>query len=347
MSSTAATGCAPTATARGRCLLKTERVKVDVSVAASVPTRSRDNAARAGMPDLPFAFEIGPNVNFELAQFGRPRRARRPAACRCGAAVGVQRSPDLLGVTFSPHLNLDLRDVGGWNVGLLTGPLFADRRYHQHFYGVDARLRDAAAAGLSGARRLRRLAGAAAAVSRRFGNSGSARSCATTACAVAVFDDSPLVRARPSNSRRGGCRRLAGSSRPRTGRVDDRRLSASVADAAGASSRSAFSTCLLYAAAAAARRVSLAWNLVAWLLYPLMPQRAGTLLGRAVISRVYRLFWATAELFGHDAHRRRRARRCWATNRRPDHRGQPPDDARRAAAGRAPAARRLHHEGRR
>ena len=44
--------------------------------------------------------------------------------------------------------------------------------------------------------------------------------------------------------------------------------------------------------------VSLLWNLLAWLAYPLIPKHAGTLLGRAVISRVYRLFWATTELFG-------------------------------------------------
>jgi len=47
-------------------LVDVERVKVDVSVAASVPTRSRDNAAREGMPDLPATGEIGPNVNITL-----------------------------------------------------------------------------------------------------------------------------------------------------------------------------------------------------------------------------------------------------------------------------------------
>ncbi|MHB9102535.1 MAG: MipA/OmpV family protein [Sulfuricella sp.] len=25
----------------------------------------------------------------------------------------------------------------GWNLGLAAGPIFADQRYHQHFYGVD------------------------------------------------------------------------------------------------------------------------------------------------------------------------------------------------------------------
>ena len=44
--------------------------------------------------------------------------------------------------------------------------------------------------------------------------------------------------------------------------------------------------------------MSLLWNLFAWLTYPLIPKRAGTVLGRTAISRVYRIFWATAELFG-------------------------------------------------
>ena len=171
---------------------KIERVKVDVSVAASVPTRSRDNAARAGMPDLPFAFEIGPNVNLEVLQSaGRVERVDVRLPLR--AAVGVQRSPDLLGVTFSPHLNLDLRDVGGWNVGVLTGPLFANRRYHQHFYGVDAafatpqRPAYQARGGYAGWQAL-------SAVSRRIGNWWIGAFVRYDSLRGAVFDDSPLVR---------------------------------------------------------------------------------------------------------------------------------------------------------
>ena len=41
--------------------------------------------------------------------------------------------------------------------------------------------------------------------------------------------------------------------------------------------------------------MSLAWNLVAWLLYPILPRRPGTALGRAAIARAYRFFWASAQ----------------------------------------------------
>jgi len=44
--------------------------------------------------------------------------------------------------------------------------------------------------------------------------------------------------------------------------------------------------------------MSLLWNLFAWLAYPLFPKRAGTLLGRAAILRIYRTLWATGELVG-------------------------------------------------
>ena len=44
--------------------------------------------------------------------------------------------------------------------------------------------------------------------------------------------------------------------------------------------------------------VSLAWNLIALLLYPLLPRALGLRIGRAFIARLYRLFWAVASGFG-------------------------------------------------
>ena len=119
-------------------LLDTERVKVDVSVAASTPTRSSENTARDGMPNLPGTAEIGPNLNLTLAGT-RTGPYRLDLRLPLRAAVSIQRTPRLVGSTFSPHLNLDLVNLyGGWNLGLQAGPLFADRRYHAHFYSVDA-----------------------------------------------------------------------------------------------------------------------------------------------------------------------------------------------------------------
>lgn len=55
---------------------------------------------------------------------------------------------------------------------------------------------------------------------------------------------------------------------------------------------------LLYALLALLGAISLAWNLVACVLYPLLPRPLGTAIGRAVISRVYRRFWDGAERLG-------------------------------------------------
>ncbi|HKX42842.1 MAG TPA: MipA/OmpV family protein [Burkholderiaceae bacterium] len=174
-------------------LLDANRVKVDVSVAASVPTRSRDNAAREGMPDLAATGEIGPNVNVTLFR-ATDRSMKLDLRLPVRAAVTFESSPRFIGATFSPNLNLDLINVaGGWNVGLLAGPLYGNRKYHAHFYGVDEQYATAtrpayqAPGGYAGWQAL-------AATSRRFGNTWVGAFVRYDSLAGAVFADSPLVR---------------------------------------------------------------------------------------------------------------------------------------------------------
>ena len=174
-------------------LFDSQRVKVDVSVAASTPTRSSDNAARAGMLNLPGTFELGPNLNVTLAT-SLQDRWKLDLRLPLRAAISAQRSPKFVGTTFSPNLNLDVGGVGGgWNLGLLTGPLFADRRYHEHFYGVDAGYATAArpayraGSGYAGWQAL-------AATSRRVGNLWVGGFLRYDSLHGAAFQDSPLVR---------------------------------------------------------------------------------------------------------------------------------------------------------
>jgi MipA family protein len=174
-------------------LLDSQRVKVDVSVAASTPARSRDNVARQGMPNLPGTFEIGPNVNITL--FGSAdQKPRLDLRLPLRAAITLQRSPKSVGATFSPHLNLDLAEVaGGWNVGMLIGPQFGDRRFHQQYYGVDAAYATAQRPAYS-ARGGYAGWDAIAATSRRFGNVWVGAFVRYDSVRGAVFEDSPLVR---------------------------------------------------------------------------------------------------------------------------------------------------------
>ncbi|HWI11253.1 MAG TPA: MipA/OmpV family protein [Burkholderiaceae bacterium] len=174
-------------------LFDTRRVKVDVSVAGSTPSRSNDNAARAGMPNLSGTFELGPNLNITLASSSKGAwklDLRLPLR----AAATIERSPKFIGTTFSPNLNLDVAGLGGgWNLGMLAGPVFADRKYHAYYYGVDAAYATAdrpayqAHGGYAGWRAL-------AATSRRFGNAWVGAFLRYDDLHGASFDDSPLLR---------------------------------------------------------------------------------------------------------------------------------------------------------
>ena len=174
-------------------LFETPRASVDVSIAGSVPVRSRDNAARRGMSDLAPTVEVGPNLNLRLLG-SSDARLRLDLRLPLRAAVTVQRSPEVIGATFSPNLNLDVQGLaGGWKLGMLGGPVYADRKYHAYYYDVSAadatatRPRYDAAGGYGGWRAL-------AAVSRRVGPLWVGGFLRYDSLRGAAFVDSPLVR---------------------------------------------------------------------------------------------------------------------------------------------------------
>lgn len=118
-------------------LLKSDKAELDVSLNGSVPVKSSDNRARQGMPDLDPTLEIGPSLNLFLH-----RSAKKKAILdlRLPVRPVIDIHANYQGYVFQPQLNLDVHDLGGnggWNLGLVAGSIFADRRYHQYFYGVD------------------------------------------------------------------------------------------------------------------------------------------------------------------------------------------------------------------
>lgn len=180
-------------------LLDAQSFDVDVSAAASAPTRSKDNRAREGMPDLKPTVEIGPNLNWTVARGrssgGRVGEWKLDLRLPVRAAFSVESKSRLAGWIATPNINLDMRTGGGWNVGLQAGPLFADRRLHAYFYDVAPGYANAtrpayrSSGGYAGFNAL-------AALSRRDGNRWLGFFVKADSLSGAAFEDSPLVRQR-------------------------------------------------------------------------------------------------------------------------------------------------------
>ena len=119
-------------------LFDTDRVDLTVSLALSPPASSEAIRARAGMPDLDATFEIGPQMDVTLWRSENHARFVK-LLLPLRAAFAVDGSPKDIGWVFHPKLNMDVTDLpglGGWNLGLLAGPLFGDRRQHAYYYSV-------------------------------------------------------------------------------------------------------------------------------------------------------------------------------------------------------------------
>jgi MipA family protein len=117
-------------------LFNQDRVELNLSGNATTPvTNDRE---RYGMPNLKSTLELGPSLDLHLLR-SDDARIKFDLRMPLRAAFTVESSPRMIGWTFTPRFNLDIADplgFAGWNLGLLTGPLFADRRYDDYFYTV-------------------------------------------------------------------------------------------------------------------------------------------------------------------------------------------------------------------
>ncbi len=176
-------------------LFDTDRLDLTISAALSPPASSEDIKARAGMSDLKATVEIGPQLDVTLWRSeSRARFVKVLLPLR--AAFTVEGSPKSIGWVFHPKLNMDITDLpglGGWNLGLLAGPLYGDRRQHDYFYGVAGKYATAdrpayeARSGYAGMQYL-------AALSKRFPKFWVGAFVRYDNLSGAVFDDSPLLR---------------------------------------------------------------------------------------------------------------------------------------------------------
>jgi outer membrane protein len=176
-------------------LFNQDRLEINLSFNLTTPVRN--DSERSGMPDLKSTVELGPSFDIHLFR-SEDARFKFDLRMPLRGAVTIQGSPQFIGWTFTPRLNLDVADLkglDGWSLGLLAGPLFADRRYNQYFYSVDSQYATAsrpayqASGGYAGTQSI-------AALSKRYPKLWAGAYLRYDTLAGAVFVDSPLVQRR-------------------------------------------------------------------------------------------------------------------------------------------------------
>lgn len=171
-----------------------DRIEVNISTSASIPVDSDRIDARKGMPDLKPTLEIGPSLDITLWR-SNDRRRKLDLRLPARYAFTAEANPQAVGWQFTPRLNFDLLDPGGfngWNFGLLAGPVYGSKRQHQYFYSVAERYATAtrsaydATGGYAGWQIL-------SAVSKRFPGYWVGGFIRYDSLRGAVFENSPLV----------------------------------------------------------------------------------------------------------------------------------------------------------
>jgi MipA family protein len=177
---------------RGK-LLEHPRIELNLCVNATTPVRN--DSARSGMPDLRPTLEIGPALAVHLWE-SPDHRLKLDVRLPVRAAFTVELAPRMIGVFVAPNVSLDIAQFSGadgWKLGVLAGPLFADRRYDQYFYSVAPQYATAArpaydaAGGYAGTQALLSL-------TRRYPRWWVGAYLRHDTLAGASFADSPLVK---------------------------------------------------------------------------------------------------------------------------------------------------------
>jgi outer membrane protein len=119
----------------GARLLKSDRVELDVGLAASLPARSSDVSARSGMPNLGTLLELGPRLKLTLARPDAQSRIRFDLPLR--AVVEARAGLRSQGWTFEPKLMYETRGAEEhWTFDTYLGMVLGDRKINRYFYEV-------------------------------------------------------------------------------------------------------------------------------------------------------------------------------------------------------------------
>lgn len=176
---------------------KTERIELDLSINGTVPLKSRDNAARQGMPDIDATLEIGPSLNTKLWRSDDRRINLILKLPIRGVIASDFKHMDSVGWVSHPQISWDVRNFNnsGWHLGMLIGPTYQSAGYNRYLYSVEPKFatltRPAyeAKAGYGGANII-------GGISKRFGRTWFAGFAKYDRLSGAAFADSPLVKKR-------------------------------------------------------------------------------------------------------------------------------------------------------
>jgi len=119
----------------GARIFRTENTELDVGLAASLPAKSDDVAARAGMPDLGALGEFGPRLKVRLARFDAYSGLRADLPLR--AVFEVRSGVRHQGYTFEPRLVYERRSADGkWLFDTQLSAVAGDGKINRYFYEV-------------------------------------------------------------------------------------------------------------------------------------------------------------------------------------------------------------------
>jgi MipA family protein len=120
-------------------LLNFPDLKFDISLSGSFPADSKDNRARAGMPDLDYIGEIGPRLEWTIARAARDAKIEFELPLRAAFSTDLHSNFDFRGFVLAPELAYqhdNFLDTGSkLKFGLKAN--FATAKLMDYFYQVD------------------------------------------------------------------------------------------------------------------------------------------------------------------------------------------------------------------
>ena len=117
---------------------KTDRVELDESINGTVPLKSKDNAARTGMPDIDATLEIGPSLNTRLWRSDDRRINLILKLPIRGVIASDFKNFESVGWVSHPQISWDVKNFNnsGWHLGMLIGPTYHSAGYNRYLYSV-------------------------------------------------------------------------------------------------------------------------------------------------------------------------------------------------------------------